>query len=262
MPQVCHRQNPKFETLNCKLRMLVATEGIILHYVKYGENSVIVNVYTKEFGRQAYMLNISRSKKSKNKAGIIQPLFLVDLVAYQKDTREVQRIKEIKNQPVYQNIPFDVVKSTQAIFLAEILGKTLREQESAPEMFGFIQNTLLFFDLAEDGVANFHLWFLFRLTEYLGFLPDTKKTGFEGWFDMRKGAVVPFEPPHPFFMHKEATEILCSLATLKIRELAHYKIPKHLRTYLTSKLVEYYQLHFEHLGEIKSLKVLHEVFSL
>lgn len=241
--------------------MLVATEGIILHYVKYGENALILNVYTKTFGRQAYILNVSRSKKSNNKTGILQPLFLIDLVAYQKDTREVQRIKEIKNQPVYQNIPFDIAKSTQAIFLAEMLGKTLREQESVPELFDFIQNSLLFFDLAEEGVANFHLWFLFRLTEYLGFLPDTKKTGFEGWFDMRKGAVSPHEPPHPFFFHKEATEKLCKLATLKINELTQLSISREMRTYLTSKMVEYYQLHFEHLGEIKSLKVLHEIFA-
>jgi DNA repair protein RecO (recombination protein O) len=241
--------------------MLVASQGIILHFVKYGESSVIVNIYTKEFGRQAYMLNISRGKKSKNKAGFLQPLFLVDLVAYQKDTREVQRIKEIKNQPVYQNIPFDVTKSTQVIFLAEILSKTLREQESAPEMFDFIQNSLLFFDLAEEGVANFHLWFLFRLTEYLGFLPGTKKTGFEGWFDMRKGAVVPHEPPHPLFIHKEATEKLIGLSSLKLHELGQLKISREIRIYLTSKLTEYYQLHFEHLGEIKSLKVLHEIFT-
>jgi DNA repair protein RecO (recombination protein O) len=182
-------------------------------------------------------------------------------VAYQKDSREVQRIKEIKNQPVYQNIPFDVTKSTQAIFLAEMLSKTLREQESAPEMFSFIQNSLLFFDLADKGIANFHLWFLFRLTEYLGFLPDTKKTGFEGWFDMHSGAVVPFEPSHPFSFHKEATEMLGSLASLKIQEIGKLKISRNLRGYLTSKLVEYYQLHFEHLGEVKSLKVLQEVFS-
>lgn len=241
--------------------MLVSTEGIILQSIKYGENSVIVNIYTKEFGRQAYMLNVSRSKKPKNKSGVLQPLFLVCLVAYQKDTREVQRIKEIKNQPVYQNIPFDVAKSTQALFLAEILSKTLREQESVPELFGFIQNSLLFFDLAEDAVADFHLWFLFRLTEYLGFFPTTEKSGFEGWFDMRKGAVVHFEPPHPFYFHKEATKALITLSSLKLQELGRLKISRNLRGYLTSKLVEYYQLHFEHLGELKSLKVLHEVFS-
>jgi DNA repair protein RecO (recombination protein O) len=204
--------------------MLAATKGIILHSIKYGENAVIINIYTRESGRQACFLNISRGKKAKTKTGILQPLFLVDLVAYQKDTREVQRIKEIKNHPVYQNIPFDVTKSAQAIFLAEMLSKTLREQESAPEMFDFMQNSLLFFDLAENGVANFHLWFLFRLTEYLGFFPETKKTGFESWFDMRKGAVVPFEPPHPFFFHKEATEKLIHLSSLKLHELGQFKI--------------------------------------
>jgi DNA repair protein RecO (recombination protein O) len=240
--------------------MLVATEGIVLHSIRYGENSIIATIYTRESGRQAYMVNISRSKKSKHKTGILQPLFLIDMVAYQKDSREVQRIKEVKNQPVYQNIPFDVAKSSQALFLAEMLLKTLREQESYPEMFEFIRNSLLFFDLTEGSAANFHLWFLLRLTEFLGFLPGMEKTGFEGWFDMRKGVVVPFEPSHPFYANREATEVLIKLSSLKLQELSQLNISRKIRSHLTSKLVEYYQLHFEHLGEIKSLKVLHEVF--
>ena len=240
--------------------MLATTEGIVLHQVKYGESSVIVNIYTREFGRQAYLMNAARSKKSKNRAGLLQPLFLVDLVGYQKETREVQRIKEIKNTPAYQNIPFDVTKSTQVIFLAEILSKTLREQESAPPLFDFLKNTLMYFDWMESRSANFHLWFLFRLTEYLGFLPDTRKVGFEGWFDMRKGAVVPFEPSHPFFIQKEATRILCQLSELKIGDLEHWKILRNMRRLLTAKLVEYYKLHFENMGEVKSLKVMQEIF--
>ena len=240
--------------------MLATTEGIVLHQVKYGESSVIVNIYTRDFGRQAYLMNAARSKKSKNRAGSLQPLFLVDLVCYQKETREVQRIKEIKNTPAYQNIPFDVTKSTQVIFLAEILSKTLREQESAPPLFDFLKNTLMYFDLMESHSANFHLWFLFRLTEYLGFLPDTRKVGFEGWFDMRKGAVVPFEPSHPFFIRKDATKFLCQLSELKIGELEHWKISRNMRGFLTTKMVEYYKLHFENMGEIKSLKVMQEIF--
>lgn len=241
--------------------MLVSGEGVILHSIKYGDNSIIATIYTKEWGRQAYMINVSRSRKSKNRSGILQPLFFVKLVAYQKDTREVQRIKEIKNQPVYQSIPFDVVKSSQILFLAELLYKILREQESSPDMFSFIQNSLMYYDLTENPAANFHLWFLFRLTEFAGIMPDTSKSGFEGWFDMRKGAIVPFEPSHPFFMNKEITGVLLKLASVKIGDIAQLRIPATLRNSLTTKLVEYYQLHFEHLGEIKSLKVLHELFS-
>ncbi len=240
--------------------MLISTRGIVLNFVKYGEGSVIVNIYTKDFGRQAYMMNAVRGKKSKNKAGLLQPLFLVDLVGYQKMTREIQRLKEIKNVPVYQNIPFEISKSTQALFIAEMLSKTLREQESSPPLFHFLENAFLYFDLMEGNAANFHLWFLFRLTEYLGFLPNVRKTGFEGWFDMQKGAVVPFEPPHPFFAKKTTTDALCVLANMSIRDVASWKISGELRTYLTMMMVEYYQLHFEGLGTIKSLKVLQEVF--
>ncbi len=240
--------------------MLINTEGIVLHSLKYGESSIITTIYTKALGRQSYIINASRSKKSKNKAGIFQPLFLVDLVSYQKQSREVQRIKEVKNDPAYQNIPFNVIKSSQVIFMAEVLYKTVQEEESSPEMFEFLKNALLYFDLMEQNTSNFHLFLLFRLTEYFGFLPDTREHSFEGWFDLRKGQVVPFEPSHPFFAHKEATEYIYKLAVLKLKDVAFWKVPADIRDYLLVKLIEYYRLHFQGLGEIKSLKVLKEVF--
>ncbi len=240
--------------------MLTSTEGIVLHFIKYGDSSVIATVFTREFGRQSYMVNAARSKKSKNKPGILQPLFLVDIVGYQKQNRNIQQIKEIRNTPVYQNIPFDISKSAQVIFLAEVLYKTINEVESYPEMFDFIKNSLLFFDLTENSTASFHIYFLYRLTEYLGFFPDTTKKGFANWFDLKKGAIVPFEPSHPWFMNKEATGYLCTLASLKFPDVAGLKIPRSIRKTLLEKLVEYYRFHFDHLGEIKSLKVLHEVF--
>ena len=169
--------------------MLSATEGIVLNSIKYGENSLIATIYTKDAGRQSFIINAIRNKKKVYRQGILQPLFLVELIAYYKDSRDIQRIKEIKNCPVYQNIPFDVSRSAQALFIAEILNKTLREQESSPLLFDFIKNSLLFFDLTEKSTANFHLYFLFHLTEYLGFMPNINKTKDEGWFDMQKGSV-------------------------------------------------------------------------
>ena len=241
--------------------MLITTDGIVLHFIKYGGSSVIATIFTREYGRQSFMVNAARSKTSKNKASILQPLFLVNLVAYEKQSREIQRIKEIRSSQTYQNIPFEVVKSTQVIFIAEILYKTIGEQESYPEIYDFIQNSLLYFDLMEKGVSNFHLWFLFRLTEYLGFLPDTSFVGFEGWFDLQKGAVVAFEPSHPLFMHKQATQVFMDLAVLKINELSDFRISREMRDYIIEHLINYYQLHFENLGEIKSLKVLRELFN-
>lgn len=241
--------------------MLAATEGIVLNFIKYGESSVIATIFTREFGRQTYMINAARNRKSKNKVGLLQPLFLVDLEAYQKKSRDIQRVKNLKCKQAYQNIPFDITKSTQAIFLAEVLYKTIHEQESYVELYDFLKNTLLYFDLMEEGWANFHLFFLFRLSEYLGFMPNISKVGFEGWFDLRKGAIVPFEPSHPMFAHKQATEYIIKLSQLKINELHKLPIPRNMREYILQVLMDYYQLHFDNLGEMKSLKVLHEIFS-
>jgi DNA repair protein RecO (recombination protein O) len=240
--------------------MLTSTEGIVLHFIKYGESSVITTIYTRDFGRQSYLINAARSKKSKNRAGLLQPLFLVDLVAYQKPSRELHRVKELKSNKTYQNIAFDITKTTQAIFLSEVLYKTLNEQESFPEMYDFIKNSLLYFDLTDDGFSNFHLYFLFRLTEYLGFLPDTTKTGIEVWFDLKKGAMVPFQPSHPFSANKEVSEVLIHLAKVKLHELHKFKISRTMRDSLLTVLLDYYQLHFDNLGEIKSINVLKEIF--
>ncbi len=240
--------------------MLVTTEGIVLHYIKYGESSVIATIYTRDFGRQSYLVNAARSKKAQNKSSLLQPLFLVDMVAYQKQTRELHRIKELKSNQVYQNIPFSITKSSLAIFLAEVLYKSINEQESYPEMYDFIKNSLLYFDLMETGASNFHLWFLFRLTEYLGFFPETNRVGFQNWFDMKIGAVVHSQPSHPFYANKEATEYLIKLASLKLHEISELAISRTMRDTLITVLVDYYQLHFDNLGEIKSLNVLREVF--
>ncbi len=240
--------------------MLATTEGIVLHSIKYGESSVIATIYTRDFGRQSYLVNAARSTKSKNKAGFLQPLFLVELVAYQKQTRELHRIKELKSLNIYQNLPFDVTKSTVAIFLAEMLYKSISEQESYTELYDFIVNSLLYFDLMEKGSSNFHLWFLLRLTEYLGFLPQLRKAGFQNWFDMKKGAMVSFQPSHPFYANKEVTEALLNLAPIKMKNISEFHVTRTIRDSLLTALVDYYQLHFDNLGEIKSLKVLREVF--
>ena len=240
--------------------MLATTEGIVLHFIKYSESSVIGTIYTSDFGRQSYMINAAHGKKSKNKAGLLQPLFLVDLVAYQKQSRELHRIKEIRSSITYQNIPFDIIKSTQVIFLAEVLSKTLNEQERFPEMYNFIKNSLLYFDLLDKGYSNFHLFFLFRLTEYLGFLPNTNKVSSQGWFDYKRGKIVSAPPSHPFFANNDVSEKLIELAKLKINELPEFELTATMRTSLLTTLLDYYQLHFDGLGEIKSIPVLKEVF--
>src|SRR6188768_3165830 len=97
--------------------MLHKTRGIVFRFTKYGETSIIVNIFTELFGMQSYIVNGVRSKSSKNKIALYQPLTLLDLVVYHRDNANILRIKEIKCLYPYQFIPMDVRKSTIAMFV-------------------------------------------------------------------------------------------------------------------------------------------------
>lgn len=239
--------------------MLEKTRGIILHTVKYGDSSLILTVYTEKFGRQAFMINAVRNSRSKIKAGILQPLFIVDLEVYEKKTREVQRIREVRVAHPYGSIPFDIIKTTQAIFLGEVLFRVLQEEESNPSLFHFMEGTLLFFDLMEKEKSLFYIWFLVHLTNYLGIVPDIQGVQ-DGWLDMQKGTLVPVEPLHSQFMDINITLKLKQLLLTSLQDLGKFNLSRDERQILVKKLLEYYHLHFNNLVTLRSLDVLKEVF--
>ena len=239
--------------------MLEKTKGIVLHTVKYGDKSLILNIYTEMSGRQAYLLNAARGPASKNKAGLLQPLFMVDLDVYRKKNRELQRIKEFRLSVPYTSIPFDMVKTAQALFISEILGKIIVEEESNPGLYNFLESSFLFFDLMEEGKTAFHIWFLTHLTAYLGIMPSTSGNETK-WLDMQKGSMVAGEPPHPSYMNPETANLFRQISNMSIREISGFKATQAGKLILLNKILEFYTLHFGNLASLKSSEVLKAVF--
>jgi DNA repair protein RecO (recombination protein O) len=91
--------------------MIVKTRGIVFRYTRYGETSIIANVFTEQFGLQSYIVNGVRSKKPKVNIALFQPLTLLDMVVYHKETGGVFRIKEVKCNYPYRIIPSDMRRS-------------------------------------------------------------------------------------------------------------------------------------------------------
>lgn len=153
--------------------MLHKTRGIVLSYIKFRETSIIVKIYTEEFGLQTYIENGVRSAKSKGKIALFQPLTLVDMVVYFKTGVEIQRISEIKCHTPFFSIPTDIKKSALGIFVTEILSLTLREHTENNALFSYISDALIFLENHEEQIENFHLFFLIGLSRFLGFGPES-----------------------------------------------------------------------------------------
>src|SRR5690606_32821017 len=118
--------------------MLHKTRGIVFRFTRYGETSIIVNVFTETFGLQTYIVNGVRSKSSRNKIALYQPLTLLDLVVYHRPQANINRIREIKCLYAYRTLTTDVRKSAIAMFLNEVLNKVVKDESHAREIGNFL----------------------------------------------------------------------------------------------------------------------------
>lgn len=240
--------------------MISKTRGIVLHHIKYSESSVIATVYTEQFGRQAYMINGVRGKKSKIKANILQPLYLLEMEVYHKSTRELQRVKELQNAYIFNHLPYDLKKSTVALFVAEILYKAIREQEPHPELFNYLYHSVQMLDIKEKGLANFHIYFLIHLTKYLGFFPNHNYSATHQYFDLKTGVFNQIKSKHDLTLNKEESEIFNQMLTFSANQYENINIDYKLRMQLIEKILKYFELHHEGVSNIKSFNILKEVF--
>src|SRR5690349_12859257 len=108
--------------------MLHKTRGIVFKTTNYSESSVVVQVFTEKFGLQSYLINGVKKPKAKIKMNILQPLHLLEMVVYHKPSGNIQRAAEVRQQPVFLTIPYDIVKSSLVMFLNEVLYKAIRQQ--------------------------------------------------------------------------------------------------------------------------------------
>ncbi|GAA4925102.1 DNA repair protein RecO [Mucilaginibacter defluvii] len=241
--------------------MLHKTRGIIFRTTDYSESSVIVQIFTEKFGLQSYIINGVKKPKAKIPRNMLQPLHLVDMVVYHKNNGSVQRISELKATPVLQTIPYDVIKSCIAIFLNEVLYKAVRQQSPDEQLFGFIFNAIEWLDHQTSGLANFHLLFLVQLTRYLGFYPDRANADSSAYFDMKNGVFTNWKPESTLYLSAPHTQNFAILLKINIAKPEQLKIDNSERRYLIDKILEYYALHVEGFGNIKSNEILEEVLS-
>jgi len=239
--------------------MLQKTRGIVLRSLKYGETGVITTIYTEAFGRMAFIMQGIHGKKSSVKGNLLKQLFLLEMEVEYKPGRELQRVKEIKNISPFGSIPFGIVKSSQALFLAELLEKVLREEESRPDLFGFLYRSIQVLDLLEDGINNFHLIFLIQLTRYLGFGPSNNYSASNQFFDMIAGKFVVLPPAHPWFLQNYESSVLARLIGMSFQNSTEFKPDQGLRNILLDFVLEYYGLHLGNKLNLKSLEIFREI---
>ena len=239
--------------------MLYTTRAIVFRTVKYGETSLIADLYTEQKGHQTFIIHGVRKSKASTPASYLQLLSLLEMVGYFKEGRKIHHIKEIRLAHPYQTIPFDPEKSAVSTCLAEICSKCITTADPHPELFAFLFDSLVEYD-AETSTPdrNFLIRFLVGLSQYLGLgFEITDDIPHQGYFDLQEGHLVQQATSHIYLMsledYRDIRSIMQNTATAS-------QIHQATRRRIIDQLITYYQLHIESLKEVNSIKVLRELF--
>lgn len=224
------------------LSMLHKTKGIVLHNFKYGDSSIIAHIYTRDFGRQAYLVNGVRSKKGRFHFNNFQPLTILDLQVDHKATRELQRLRELHIAQPFYHLHTDIIKNTIALFIGEVLYRCLRDTEGNRPLFDYLESAIQILDMCPSGCTNFHLVFLVHFTRFLGIFPENN---------------IELDDYQPEFTEMKVHDLL----KYTLKDLDKLEIDNKTRNEMVSAMIDYYYYHLEGMGKISSLEILHEVFS-
>lgn len=241
--------------------MIYKTRGIALRTTNYSDTSIIVKIYTEQFGIQNYLIKGAKRKNAPIRANSFFPLSLLELVVYKKEKRQLQILKEVRVEVPFSSIPNEPGKTSILFFLNEVLLKCLQEEENNPELFSFLHESIQTLETSEKQIANFHLLFLIRFSRFLGFYPQGKFSETNSIFDLQEGTFINTEPMHPNFLGKEDSKIFSQLIYSNYYSMDKLILSGEKRKNLLNTLLHFYQLHLTNMKNMLSNKILEQVLS-
>lgn len=241
--------------------MLINSTGIILRSVKYSETSLILDIYTRDFGLKTYIVNGARKKNSSLGAGMLQVSNVVDIVAYNKENTKINRIKEVRLSKIFNKLSFDIHRFSIALLILEIFHKSVKDLVANAKLFDFLLNVLLFIDKREIPPKNLHIAVLCELSKFLGFAPENNYTDSFCFFDMREGRFTDFKPLHEDYFDEPESRYLNNVLSNDFNQTELMQIPRSVKHVLLEKLITFYKIHLTDFGKIKTYDVFKNIFS-
>jgi DNA repair protein RecO (recombination protein O) len=227
--------------------MIRKTSGIVLSSLRYKDTSIIVKIFTRELGLKSYLINGVRSMGKGSKIALYQPLTLLDLVVYDKENAGLNRISEARLQRACQRIPFEFARTSIALFMTEVISRSIYENYQNEGLFDFLAESVLLLDQPEAKLSTFPLVFLIENARFLGFSPEDA----EGFI---------LESKNQPFSVAELPVILTSLKILLEDNFqGQVKLPITLRRKLLDHLLDFYAEHLDNPSLFKSLAVIRQL---
>lgn len=241
---------------------MITSHGIILKAIRYNDAQLIVNVYTEQAGMVAFIVRRPRTRRG---GGIHatgwQPLSLVELTWEPRERSTLQKPTELALWHAWKSLPFNPHKVAMGLFLGEFLAYALKHETENKALFDYVVNSLGWLDESEVHFANFHVVFLLRLTQFLGFYPNVEDWEEGCFFDMLNATFTRQRPSHADYLEPDEAVLVPKFMRMDVRKMRGVGLNGAVRRRALTLITHFYRLHVPEFPEIKSIEVLGEVFA-
>ena len=241
--------------------MLTSSRGLVLRTIKYKDDENIIDVYTEDEGMVSFLVRVSASRRAAVKSRLFRPMALLHVEWDRKPNARLARVKAARPDYIETSVPYDPYKTSIALFLAEFLHLVLRENPPDRPLYAYLRASVVWLDLCQRSFANFHLVFLLRMTRFLGIYPNLSERGTGRYFDLETGQFTAQAPLHNHFLMPADAARLPLLMRMNYDTMHLFRFSREERQRLLAALNDYYRLHLPAFPDLKSLDVLHKIFS-
>lgn len=234
--------------------MLINSRGVVLHRAPFKESSVIVSVYTPQYGRSGFVVNGVRKAKSKMSMNWFDPGTLLDVIIYHNDKPGLKRFKSIDLALPTQGVNSDFTKQAVRMFCAELVYKTTTEGDANPALHSFLENAFELLEEPEVSLVDFPARFAVALTRFHGFWPENNFSPQTPYFDFVAARFI--QTPSRATSSQVASTYLAQLLQQSFSSPLGYKSTRAQRSELLADMVSFYDAHLDKRIAINALEVL------
>lgn len=190
----------------------------------------------------------------------LSPLNVLDIEYITTPNRGMPIIREANGVYPLLNLRRDVRKSCIAIFICEVLQKSIREVEANEALFAYLTSAIQLLDSVNEGIENFHLHFLANFCKIMGFMPKDNFAPERPYFNFSQGEYSGAYNQELCFTLEESRTLHSVLAT-PVMSIEAITGSGEGRNRFLERMLQYLSYHTGSRLTLKSLEVLREIFS-
>jgi len=219
--------------------MVERVNAYVLSSRKFKDSLRLAHVFTLEYGIRTFLF---RTGKKGENISFFQPLNAIQFSGKKSDGK-LEIARDMSLNEIYSSIPFQVEKTTVALFISEFLYRCLPEHYANEEVFELIKKTTQRLDHVEKtGTLPIH--FIAQFALEMGFLSDDYELSFE---NNRSDEGQLHQSLKLFISTPIETEVVSTLN-------------RDQRKSLLEELIAFCSSHLDTSIRLNSLEMFHEIF--